>query len=40
MAKVKSNTLHVKGIDVGIYTEDYRNEHISLTDNGTRKKVQ
>ena len=32
MAKVKSDTLHVKGIDVGIYTEDYRNEYISLTD--------
>ena len=24
--------MHVKGIDVGIYTEDYRNEYISLTD--------
>ena len=32
MAKVKSDTLHVKGVDVGIYTEDYRNEYISLTD--------
>ena len=32
MAKVKSDTLNVKGIDVGIYTEDYRNEYISLTD--------
>ena len=32
MAKVKSDKLHVKGIDVGIYTEDYRNEYISLTD--------
>ena len=31
MAKVKSDTLHVKGIDVGIYTEDYRNEYISLS---------
>ena len=32
MAKVKSDTLHVQGINVGIYTEDYRNEYISLTD--------
>ena len=32
MAKAKSDILHVKGIDVGIYTEDYRNEYISLTD--------
>ena len=32
MAKIKSDILHVKGIDVGIYTEDYRNEYFSLTD--------
>ncbi|MBQ7461757.1 MAG: KilA-N domain-containing protein [Bacteroidaceae bacterium] len=32
MGKIKNDTLHVKGIDVGIYTEDYRNEYISLTD--------
>ena len=28
----KSDILHVQGVDVGIYTEDYRNEYISLTD--------
>ena len=32
MGKIKSDILHVKGIDVGIFTEDYRNEYISLTD--------
>ena len=32
MSKIKKDTLHVQGIDVGIYTEDYRNEYISLTD--------
>ena len=32
MTKIKSDTLHVQGINVGIYTEDYRNEYISLTD--------
>ena len=32
MSKIKADLLHVKGIDVGIYTEDYRNEYISLTD--------
>lgn len=32
MAKTKSDTLHVQGINVGIYTEDYQNEYISLTD--------
>ena len=35
MAKVKSDTLHVKGIDVGIYTEDYRNEYISMRNRNT-----
>ena len=32
MGKIKSDILHVKGIDVGIFTEDYHNEYISLTD--------
>ena len=32
MGKIKNDILHVKGIDVGIYTEDYCNEYISLTD--------
>ena len=32
MGKIKNDILHVKGIAVGIYTEDYRNEYISLTD--------
>ena len=32
MSKIKKDILHVQGIDVGIYTEDYRNEYISLTD--------
>ena len=32
MGKIKSDKLHVQGIEVGIYTEDYRNEFISLTD--------
>ena len=32
MSMIKKDTLHVRGIDVGIYTEDFRNEYISLTD--------
>ena len=32
MAKIKTDVLHVQGIEVGIYSEDYRNEYISLTD--------
>ena len=32
MSKIKTDVLHVQGIDVGIYSEDFRNEYISLTD--------
>ena len=31
-ANVKKDTIHAKGIDIGIYTSDYENEYISLTD--------
>ena len=30
--KTVSETLHAKGIDIGIYTSDFKNEFISLTD--------
>ena len=26
------DTIHAKGIDIGIYTTDFENEYISLTD--------
>ncbi len=29
---VKKDTINAKGIDIGIYTTDYQNEYISLTD--------
>lgn len=32
MGKVVKDTIHAKGIDIGIYTEDFQNEYISLTD--------
>lgn len=33
MAKtIKRDTIHANGIDIGIYTTDYKNEFISLTD--------
>lgn len=32
MGKIKRDTLHAKGIDIGIYTTDFENEYISLTD--------
>lgn len=32
MAKIIKETIKAKGIDIGIYTEDFQNEFISLTD--------
>ena len=30
--KIVSEIIHAKGIDIGIYTKDFENEYISLTD--------
>ncbi|SCP98509.1 KilA-N domain-containing protein [Anaerobium acetethylicum] len=32
MAKIIKDTIHANGIDIGIYTSDFENEFISLTD--------
>lgn len=32
MAKIIKDKIHAKGIDIGIYTSDFKNEYISLTD--------
>lgn len=32
MGKVIKETIHANGIDIGIYTSDFENEFISLTD--------
>ena len=32
MNKTVKETIHAKGIDIGIYTTDFKNEYISLTD--------
>ena len=32
MNKVVKGTIHANGIDIGIYTSDFENEYISLTD--------
>ena len=32
MPKLIKEVIHAKGIDIGIYTEDFHNEYISLTD--------
>ena len=32
MSKVKKDTIEAKGFAIQIYTEDFRNDYISLTD--------
>ena len=32
MGKIIKDTIHANGIDIGIYTRDFENEFISLTD--------
>ena len=32
MSKVIKDVIHANGIDIGIYTEDFQNEYISITD--------
>ena len=32
MPKVIKEVIHANGIDIGIYTEDFQNEYISITD--------
>ncbi|MBO6236472.1 MAG: KilA-N domain-containing protein, partial [Schwartzia sp.] len=32
MGTIKKETIHAKGFDIRIYTTDYENEYISLTD--------
>ena len=32
MSKVIKEMIHANGIDIGIYTEDFQNEYISITD--------
>lgn len=32
MVKILKETIHTKGIDIGIYTTNFENEFISLTD--------
>ena len=29
---IKKETIHAKGVEIGIYTTDFENEYISLTD--------
>lgn len=41
MAKaIKKDTIHAGGIDIGIYTTDFKNEYISLTDIAKYRSIQ
>ena len=37
---IKKDTIHAAGIDIGIYTTDFKNEFISLTDIAKYKSIQ
>ncbi|MDE6749113.1 MAG: KilA-N domain-containing protein, partial [Lachnospiraceae bacterium] len=37
---IKKETIHAVGIDIGIYTTDFKNEFISLTDIAKYKSIQ
>ena len=35
---IKKDIIHAEGIDIGIYTSDYENEFISLTDIAKKRE--
>ena len=37
---IKKETIHANGIDIGIYTTDFDNEYISLTDIAKYRSIQ
>ena len=39
-APVRKETIHAGGLEIGIYTTDYRNEYISLTDIAKYRSIQ
>ena len=39
MAKIVKETIRAKGIDIGIYTTNFENEFISLTDIAKYRKI-
>ena len=38
--KIKRETIHAKGLEIGIYTYDFKNEYISLTDIAKYRSIQ
>ncbi|MBQ9620226.1 MAG: KilA-N domain-containing protein [Neisseriaceae bacterium] len=39
-AKIAKETLHAKGLDIAIYTQDFKNEYVSLTDIAKYRSIQ
>ena len=39
MSRVKKETIEAKGIAIQVYTEDFKNDYISLTDIARYKKI-
>ncbi len=40
MGKMVKETIHAKGIDIGIYTTDFENEYVSLTDIARYRSIE
>ena len=40
MSKVKKDTIEAKGFSIQIYTEDFKNDYISLTDIAKYKNIE
>lgn len=38
--RIKKETIHAKGLDIGIYTYDFKNEYVSLTDIAKYRSIQ
>lgn len=40
MSKIVKETIHANGVDIGIYTSDFQNEYISITDIARYKSAE
>ncbi|MBP3220618.1 MAG: KilA-N domain-containing protein [Neisseriaceae bacterium] len=38
--KIAKETIHAKGLDIAIYTQDFKNEYVSLTDIAKYRSIQ
>ena len=40
LSKIKNEKISAKGLDIQVYTEDFKNDYISLTDIARYKKYR